>query len=225
MGNHDAVTDAISNRINELYAFNVSMIRPKVDLNILESRYSSLVPPTCPDHGVWDWTVRIEYKMHEVGTSFYVLIFLGEVPENPEDWHTSPSFAGSAFAFVNKAAKRCANCTNNRDIVLEEFVHIDNAIASLSELRSLEPDVVEPYLTKALKWKVLKVLVYYLFLDACSFYLSIQSNGEPVELKSLEVSVLAVPLSYPPGAKFPVPGEPRLCNGITQGRPGGSGPV
>ena len=54
-----------------------------------------------------------------------------------------------------------------------------------------------------------------------NFYLPIQSNGELVQLESLEVSVLAVPLSYPPGAKFPVPGEPHLCNGITHGKSGG----
>ena len=42
------------------------------------------------------------------------------------------------------------------------------------------------------------------------------------ELKSLEVSVLAIPLTYPPGAKFPVPGQPLRRNGITHGKPGGS---
>ena len=41
-------------------------------------------------------------------------------------------------------------------------------------------------------------------------------------MKSFEVSVIVTPLSYPPGAKFPVPGQSRRCNGITFGKLGGS---
>ena len=49
-----------------------------------------------------------------------------------------------------------------------------------------------------------------------------QSNGEVAKLESLEVAVIATPLSYPPGSIFPVPGQARRHNGITYGRPGGS---
>ena len=66
------------------------------------------------------------------------------------------------------------------------------------------------------------------FLSAnawCSFVVYLfffQSNGTPAELESLEVAVIATPLSYPPGAMFPVPGQARRHNQITHGQPGGS---
>ena len=111
-----------------------------------------------PNRGVWDWTARIEFKKYELGSSFSVLLFLGPVPPNPEEWHVSPNYVGGQHAFVNSAAGHCANCRNQADLVQEGFVHLNNAIAQHSGLGSLEPDVVEPYLMDALKWRVQKVL-------------------------------------------------------------------
>ena len=186
MGNPDAVKNAISDRINRLYndgrafpAWTATM--PCVDSEPSPQLWSNQVtnmtllsidsaPSPSLNQDVWDWTVRIEYKMYELRTSFYVFIFLGEVPENSQDWHTSPSHVGSACAFVNKAAKHCANCTNHEDIVLEEFVHLDQGIARLSGLGSLQPHAIEPYLKDALKWRVKKVFVHFfiMFANACS---------------------------------------------------------
>ncbi|KAF8874304.1 tyrosinase [Mucidula mucida] len=159
--------------------------------------------PTPPEGDFWDWTARIEFKKYELGCSFSVLLFLGAVPEDPEDWLCSENLAGAHHAFVNSSAGRCANCRGQGDLLAEGFVHLDNAIAQHSGLGSLEPGVVEPYLTQALQWRVQKV------------------DGTPADLESLEVSVVCTPLSYPPGSMFPVPGEPRSYNGITHGRPGG----
>jgi tyrosinase len=50
----------------------------------------------------------------------------------------------------------------------------------------------------------------------------VQVDGTVVELPSLEVVVLATPVSLPPGARFPVYGEPQPYPSITYGRPGGS---
>ena len=178
-----------------------------------------------PDHGLWDWTARIEFKKYEVGSSFSVLIFLGQVPDNPREWRTSHNFVGALHSFVNSAAASCSNCSNQQDMVVEGFVHLNHAIAQHSGLGSFEPDVIEPYLTEALRWRVLKV-VYSLFASAwCSFYclpFFFQSNGTPVELESLEVVVIATPLSYPPSAMFPVPGRAHRHHRITHGRSGGS---
>ena len=56
-------------------------------------------------------------------------------------------------------AQQCANCVSQADIVVEGFVHLNLPIAKLSGLGSLDPDVVEPYLTKELQWRVKKVCV------------------------------------------------------------------
>lgn len=50
----------------------------------------------------------------------------------------------------------------------------------------------------------------------------LQTSGEVAELQSLEVAVIATPLTYPPGAVFPVPGQGHRYNQITHGRNGGS---
>ena len=185
MGNTDAVKDAISDKMDLLYndgrvvaartaKVKSVQITETITLNhdseptpqVFSTQVTEMTSPSiyfAPSH-LWDWTVRIEYKMHELGTSFHVFIFLGEVPEDSEDWDTCSSYVGSAFAFVNDAAKHCANCTNHRDIVLEEFVHLDHAIARLApELGSFDPHIIEPYLSKDLQWRVQKVLVYLFF--------------------------------------------------------------
>ena len=175
-----------------------------------------------PDHGMMDWTVRIEFKKYELGTSFSVLIFLGQVPDNPQEWRISPNYVGGCHAFVNSAASSCTNCSNQQDLVVEGFVHLNHAIVQHSELGSLEPNVVIPYLTHNLQWRVQKVFSSFLFMfeNACS--LLSQASGGLAELQSLEVAVIATPLSYPPGAIFPVPGQAHRHNQITYGRNGGS---
>jgi len=160
-------------------------------------------PLAPPNHGFYDWTARVEFKKHELGGSFCVLIFLGEVPQDPKQWHVSPNYVGAVHAFVNSVATQCANCRNQTNFVQEGFVHLDKGIAQHSGLGSLDPDVIEPYLAKALKWRVQK------------------SNGDVAQLQSLEVTVLSTPLSYPPGAMFPVPGQARRHNRLTHGQPGG----
>lgn len=140
---------------------------PQTHMNIhshptsVEEQQQSSAPP---NHGMWDWTARIEFKKYELGTSFSVLIFLGQVPENPREWRISPNYVGGHHAFVNSAAGSCANCTNQQDLVIEGFVHLNHAIVRHSGLGSLEPNVVEPYLTNNLHWKVQKVSLFLFFL-------------------------------------------------------------
>ncbi|TFK38415.1 tyrosinase [Crucibulum laeve] len=159
--------------------------------------------PSAPEAELWEWTARIQFKKYELGGSFSVLLFLGTVPEDPEDWLVSPNFIGAHNAFVNTYAGQCENCRTQSELVNEGFVHLNGGIAQHSGLGSFSPDVVHPYLKDQLKWKVQK------------------TDGEVAELESLEVSVVATPLSLPPGAIFPVPGAPQKHNGITHGQPGG----
>ena len=126
------------------------------------SPHTSLMPP---NRGSWEWTARIEFKKYELGTSFSVLIFLGSVPDNPRELRTSPNYVGGHHAFVNSAANSCTNCRNQRDLVQEGFVHLNHGIIKhLGHTTSLEPNVIVPYLTKNLEWRVQKVCVF-LFLS------------------------------------------------------------
>lgn len=108
-----------------------------------------------------DWTVRIRVKQFAVGSSFAVLIFLGDVPANPDDWDKSSTFVDAHYTFVNSAANQCENCLSQQDIVTEGFVHLTAHIAKYaSHLGSFEPNVVRPYLTNQLSWQVQRVRVF-----------------------------------------------------------------
>jgi tyrosinase len=113
-----------------------------------------------PAHGnegqnvINDWSCRIHCKKYELSGSYWVLIFLGEVPEDPSKWRTSPNFVGGHYNFVNSAAGNCANCREQAGLVTEGFVHLNTAIASRSGLSSYDPSVVSPYLKENLHWRV-----------------------------------------------------------------------
>lgn len=182
-------------------AQNTAQVHHTTDRSLLATTHSHN-PHSNSD--MWEWTARIRFKKYELGSSFSVLLFLGTVPENPEEWHTAETFVGAHHAFVNKAAEHCANCRNQAEVINEGFVHLNGAIAQHSGLNSFNPNVVKPYLTRELHWRVQK------------------SDGTPAELESLEVTVVATPLSLPAGSDFPVPGETTHHHDITRGRRGGS---
>ncbi len=94
-------------------------------------------------------------KQFELERSFQVLVFLGSVPEEPNQWESAPSYVGSFSAFVNGAAAQCANCQANLDLITEGYVHLEDAIArhNTSDY-PFNPDHVKPYLKNALNWRV-----------------------------------------------------------------------
>ncbi|KAF8964476.1 common central domain of tyrosinase-domain-containing protein [Flammula alnicola] len=151
-----------------------------------------------PNQGLFDWTARIEFKKYELGNSFSVFLFLGAVPEEPEQWHISPNFVGGHHAFVNSAAGHCANCRNQGDLLEEGFVHLNQPLHNIRD------------------W-IVGARAGGAVLEE-----GIAADGSVAQLESLEVSVYGTPLSYPPGAMFPVPGQRHRYNHITHGRTGGS---
>lgn len=99
-----------------------------------------------------DWTAHIHFKKYELDQSRTVLHFLGNVPADASKWRISPSFVGATVAFVNSVTGRCANCREQADFEVEDFVHLHKAIAKLSGRPSFEPDVAIPYLRENLHW-------------------------------------------------------------------------
>jgi tyrosinase len=113
---------------------------------------------------VHDWSCRIHCKKYELGGSYWVLIFLGEVPDDPSQWRSSPSFVGGHYVFANSSAEQCANCREQGDVISEGFVHLNKAIAARSGLPSYEPSIVSPYLRENLNWRVQGVRLFPLCL-------------------------------------------------------------
>jgi hypothetical protein len=79
-----------------------------------------------------EWTARISYNKNELGGSCFMLIFLGEVPEDPLQWRKSRSLVGLHYA------SECAviQYDNRRNQVAGGFVHLNWAIAERSGLSS-----------------------------------------------------------------------------------------
>ncbi|KAL1950435.1 hypothetical protein VTO73DRAFT_5559 [Trametes versicolor] len=154
-----------------------------------------------PSHTLWEWSVRIRVKKFEVGRSFAILVFLGDVPEDPQEWYAAATYVGAHHAFVNSAPARCANCRRQGDAVTEGFVHLNDAIAKHAALQSLEPESVKPYLRRDLSWRVRRV-------DGHAI--------APESIGSLELLVVAQPLSHPgDGQRFFSQGRPRYYPEIT----------
>jgi tyrosinase len=181
--------------------------------HLFHSRGGPAHTPHTPGHGgnegqvvLHDYTARVHFKKYELGGSFSVLIFLGDVPNDPSQWRKCNAFVGAHHAFVNSAASQCGNCKNQADIYSEGFVHLNSAIAKRSGLSSYEAEQVLPYLKDKLHWRI-------------------QAAGKAVEvgkLPSLEVTVSQTPLTQEPGAPFPTAGQPIYHHHITYGRPGGA---
>jgi len=153
-----------------------------------------------------EWSVSVKCKKFELGGSFSVFIFLGEVPADPKQWLTDPAFAGTFDVFANETPEECGNCIDRADQILHGFVYVNDAILKRSGKDSLDPRVVLPYLKSNLNWRVQK------------------ANGEVAkfsEVPSLEVTVLVTPFTLSPGSKIPVAGEPHYYHDVTRGRPGG----
>lgn len=156
LGKPNAVKTAIDSYVDKHYSAgrrSLSLLRARPSTEGVQAQGGSNV--------INDWSTRIHVKKYELSGSFSVLIFLGEVPEDPEQWSTSPSFVGAHYAFVNSAVGQCDNCRNQADLVVEGFVHLTLAIEEHSGLPSYEASVVRPYLKDNLSWRILTVRVFH----------------------------------------------------------------
>ncbi len=103
---------------------------------------------------LWEWTARIQSGQCELGATYMVIIFLGNVPSDPEEWLSCPEFVGKHSVLVSG---RKYNRQSQGDDTTEGFVHLNNAIVKRSGLNSLEPKDVVPYLKENINWRVQKV--------------------------------------------------------------------
>ncbi|KAF9444741.1 polyphenol oxidase [Macrolepiota fuliginosa MF-IS2] len=210
MNNKQAVRDSIIQKVNQLYNGQKRNTKRTLEVTAAEtaqgharrhrllsrSLMSQLISGTYSD-----WTARIAFNRRELGRSFSVLLFIGDAPEDPKEWLTCQNLVGAHHAFVHNMGD-CPSCPGG-DLTEEGFVHMNSWIAEHSVLGSFELSVIGPFLKQGLQWRV------------------INTDGTPVTLSSLEVSVYEVPLSMPPGANIPIIGDIKLHGDITHGRPGG----
>ncbi|KAI0770111.1 photo-regulated tyrosinase [Fomes fomentarius] len=212
LGDSDEVAARIATIVGELYDIYESRKEATAPLQMKRVASNLLRGSGASDSrncssNFHEWMARIRVKKYALGTSFSSLIFLGEAPEDPADWHTSPHYVGAHHAFVNGASQHCDNCRAQADLVIEGFVHLNDAIAAHSGLNTFAPERVKSYLETNLHWYVQKVDGTVVPLD---------------QIPSLEVTVVSTELSFGPGAIFASPMAcPVFHPDVTRGRRGG----
>ncbi|PPQ96208.1 hypothetical protein CVT26_005613 [Gymnopilus dilepis] len=140
---------------------------------------------------LWEYVAHIRVSVDELrdlqaAPAASVRVFLGSPPSGPTEWPTAVNLAGA------------------KGNINEGYVHLNAAISRHFQPGLFNPEVIVPYLTKTLQWRVQK------------------GNGSPIEPESLNVIVFATPLSYPPDSICPVSGQRTYYKDITYGRKAGS---
>ena len=79
-------------------------------------------------------------------------MFLGEVPHDPGLWLTDPACSGTFDVFGGDVPNK-----DQAKLVRKGFVHLNHKILERSGKKSLEPDVVVPYLKDNINWGIVKV--------------------------------------------------------------------
>ncbi|KAG8919047.1 hypothetical protein FRC02_001965 [Tulasnella sp. 418] len=117
-----------------------------------------------------EWSARVRCKVYALGSSYSVLVFIGPIPENKEDWRRSPSFVGmhAVYAGSREYERGSNDNADEEDIVSEGYVHLNTALIE-SGIRSLLPEDVVPCLTSELGWRVQKVSGEVISLAQTSF--------------------------------------------------------
>jgi tyrosinase len=101
-----------------------------------------------------DWSARVIFQRSEIGHSFSIVFFFGDVPSDPQTWLMASNFVGAHHAFIH--GMQCTSC--DKDSFQEEgFVPLGPYIADQTTVSSFDSGLVVPFLTSQLQWRVLSV--------------------------------------------------------------------
>lgn len=106
-----------------------------------------------------DWKVEISCNQHELGGSFSVFIFLGDVPADPQKWLFDNAFVGSfdIYTYTDSVPSESLLYNEDADAIVNGSVLLSRAILRFSGQQSLQEDAVLPFLRRRLNWGVQKV--------------------------------------------------------------------
>ncbi|KZV73724.1 Di-copper centre-containing protein [Peniophora sp. CONT] len=230
MNDPDAVRQAITRRVNQLYGPNRNARRAfdgdedeNTSFNataLLDPNAPALGPdaPSFPDPAAptepsnstnpavpgntnsYDYTVRLQAAQNALNGSYDILVFLGPVPTSPEDYRSSPSYVGSHSIWTSAFMSQYGGNSTSQG-----FVHLDDALERQG-LGGAEPEVVSGFLAENLDWRVVKVT----------------GVEVPVEqVPSLKVLAISTPVRLNGDDELPEYGEPDALPNVTAGKPGG----
>lgn len=175
------------------------------------------------------------------GHTFVIHLFLGDFPEDPNEWEAAESHIGviSIFGGGLFSSGQCSNCSRQAESEETSLVtgqtSITNALLDLIEnktenkgelLPSLEREHVGPFLRKALHWRITTASIRHKLMSTYIDYIMSSQVGNVIydlrDVPSLKVSVgvskATLPLNDGDFIEF---GEFEVLDVTTQGRTAG----
>jgi tyrosinase len=112
------------------------------------------------DNKYREWFANIRVKKYALNASFFVHVFIGDFNPEPFSWSFEPKLVGSHCVFVNNPDHtECSKCKDDetRQIQVTASIPLTTTLIDCikdRELRSLNPEDVEPFLIKNLHWRI-----------------------------------------------------------------------
>ena len=103
-------------------------------------------------NSILEWSASVQCKKFDLDIGFLLFVFLGEVPHDPGLWLTDPAFCGTFDVLGGDVPNK-----DQTELVVKGFIHLNHKILERSGKKSLEPDVVVPYLKNNINWGIVKV--------------------------------------------------------------------
>jgi tyrosinase len=172
------VTSQVITAINNLYGPETTIQSLKLAQRESESPHTSGTDT--------EWICNIRVSKYALNAPFFIHVFLGPFNPDPSSWSFDPNLVGSHFISV-KGASAIANspCNCDPNQMVSGTIPLTHALmkhVSAEDLKSLDPEDVNPYLAQNLKYRVT---------------LSNDTEVGNGDLPSLKISVISVQVQTP----------------------------
>jgi tyrosinase len=168
-----------------------------------------------PDRTYVEWITNLRAVKHGLSQTFRVYVFLGDFNPDPASWPTEFNVVGRFTVLGRGGTTQCEKCQQDQaeELVVTGTVPLTSALlqditVEHADLRSLNPEDVEPYLVKNLHWRVT-------VFDG--------SEKPREEVPGLKVSVVSTKVRIGDDGVPVYSGEYTEHPNITDGRPAGFG--
>lgn len=163
-----------------------------------------------------EYVANIRAPKFDFNGSFEVHVFLGKFSEDYKNRPTDPNLVGTYGVLANDIeTTQCGECKKGHEsgLIVSGTVPLTGALLDrISEIGSLEPNVVTPYLKKNLHWRIHK-------MDDAHTNIPREGQGR------VKFSVACAEVEAPKAKDaLPVYGPWTTIYDITEGRPTGAGP-
>jgi len=158
-----------------------------------------------------EWVVNVRAQKHGLGQSYRVVVFLGDITDDPADWDNEFNCVGRVSILGRSPDTQCGKCRvdNAHGLMVSGSVPLTSALLQDivgGQISSLKPEDVEPHLRDQLKWKV-------------TLFTGEEKNV--AEVPDLKVSVVSTEVTLGPDGVPQYSGEYVVYPDVTHGKPAG----